>query len=138
MKQDVWAQLEGIGAPIARDAPGFGEITNHLRIICRVKFQQRGVVGYRGMDKYKRKVGVAVVIRRLGVDRELKDPAPAWARFGESSGMEGKQSSDVGKNRMPMWAAGPRRPAHRDLVLGHRRFLRKGAAYHWDVPDCQC
>jgi hypothetical protein len=42
------------------------------------------------MDKYKRKVSVTVVIRRLGVDRELKDPAPGWARFGNSRAMEGE------------------------------------------------
>lgn len=113
MEQHVLPQLERVGESVGRDAPAFGEVAHHLRIIGRVEFEQGGIVGDDRMNKDKREVGVTVVIGRLGIDSECQYAAPARTRLGSDRCMGDEHGSERAEDSLP---------AHEGHPGGRRRF----------------
>ena len=67
---DVAPELERVGEAVGRDGPRLGEIADDLRIVRGVELEQRRVVRAHRMEEGERRLRVAVVVRRLGADRE--------------------------------------------------------------------
>ena len=101
MKQHVRAQLEGVGAPVRRRAPGLGEVADHLWIVGGVEFEKRRVVRRHDVHEDEREIGVAVVVRRLGIDRKRQDPAAVRCRRrgGAGEAWKGKQNRAAGDDQ---------------------------------------
>src|SRR5215467_9528041 len=81
MEQHVLSQLERIGESVRRDVPTFREVAHHLWIVARVEFEEGGIVRDDRMNEDKREIGVAVIIRRLGIDGKRQYAAPARMRL---------------------------------------------------------
>ena len=76
---DARLELERVGHQVGRDRPGLGEIALDLGELVEVEAQQRRI---ERRGEVQRRVGVAavaVVVRRLGADRELQRAAASWA-----------------------------------------------------------
>ena len=105
VKQHVAAQLEGVGSPVGRDAPGFSEVADDLRIIGRVEFEQCRVVRNNRMNEDEGEVGMTVVVRRLGIDCErqnaaaLRGEARRWPCRETLEKWRKRQKSPSGKSR---------------------------------------
>src|SRR5438552_18513643 len=80
------------------------------------------------MNEDKGEVGVTIVVRRFGIDREIEGPAAGWVRFSTGSAMEDEQAGQACEECEPVWRARAGRPADRcgDLLIRHRNFLRSG------------
>ena len=70
MELDVAPELEGVGEAVGRDRPGLGEVAHDLRIVRGIELEQRRVVRPHRMEERERGLRVAVVVGRLGADRE--------------------------------------------------------------------
>jgi hypothetical protein len=65
------------------------------------------------MDEDKGEVGVTIVVRRFGIDREIEGPAAGWVRFGSGGVMEDEQATKPAKSARQ---CGARVPAGRPIA----------------------
>ena len=90
------------------------EIADDLRVIGGVEFQQRGIMRRDRMQKGERDVGVAIVVRGLGIDGEYESAAVLWFRCRQSRVLSESRES--------------RRKRPRSHALPHRHLLPKKCA----------
>ena len=84
MEEDVGPQPEGIDEAIRRYVPGFGQITDDLRVIGRIELEQGRVMRCDRVQKRKRYIGMAVIISGLDEDGKFERSAAFGSRFGET------------------------------------------------------
>jgi hypothetical protein len=60
------------------------------------------------MDEDKGEVGVTIVVRRFGIDREIEGPAAGWVRFGSGGAMEEEQAGQACEECPPVRRAAGR------------------------------
>src|SRR5438105_10921650 len=123
VKQHIAAQLESVRPPVGRDAPGFSEVTHDLWIIRRIEFEQCRVVRNNRMDKYKREIGVTVVVRRFGVDCKHQSAAPLRDRLGAGRALKRNKNRAKGESQnrfRPNWGDVIARSTLRDEAISIR------------------
>src|SRR2546421_3633400 len=101
MEQDVRAQLEGVGALIRRHAPTLRDIADYLWIIGSVKFEQSGIVRDNWVNEDKRKIGVAIIVGRLGINGECQYAAASGVRISRGRSVNGEHGCQSGKDCSP-------------------------------------
>src|SRR5215469_11719315 len=75
VEENIRPQLEGVGETVGRDTPRFRQVSDDLRVIGRVEFEEGRVMRCDRVEEGEGNVAVAVVIAGLDENGELKGAA---------------------------------------------------------------
>ena len=94
VKLHALLQLEGIGKAVFGDRPRLRDVADDFWILRGIEFQQRRVMRPHGVDECERRLRMAIVIRRLGTDRELEQSAGHRSFGGDTRQREQARRAD--------------------------------------------